>query len=144
MDKEIKYCKVIGVGPCLVGSDDRIICKVSEVPAMQKQISDLEHKVAWFEKFACKSCGGAGSVGTPPDDYYDCPDCVQPFNKMELDFKLLREAVIAAKDLVNLVEGAAQKRFTDESGVRLKDTMQWARFYVSTKEALEVTGKVIK
>ena len=59
----------------------------------QELIADLQRKVAWFEKFACKTCGGAGSVGTPPDDYYDCPDCVQPFNKMERDFKLLRDAL---------------------------------------------------
>lgn len=107
MDKEIKYCKVIGVGPCLVGSDDRIICKVSEVPAMQQQVEELKRKLAWFEQFACKTCGGAGSVGTPPDDYYDCPDCVQPQEKKERETKALidkqaEQIELMRKTLINI------------------------------------------
>lgn len=81
----------------------------------QQQISDLEHKVAWFETFACKACGGAGSVGTPPDDYYDCPQCVQPLNKMERDLKLLREALSGmVKGYCDLVNSGDSGRWDPE------------------------------
>lgn len=82
-------CPAIGEG---------VLTAINSYDSNQELIADLQRKVAWFEKFACKTCGGAGSVGTPPDDYYDCPDCVQPFNKMERDFKLLR------KELTNIAD----------------------------------------
>lgn len=37
----------------------------------------------------------------------------------------------AARDLVDLVEGVGCKRWEDGAGKRLKDTNEWARFYVA-------------
>jgi rubrerythrin len=31
----------------------------------------------------CEKCGGAGFVGSPPDDYYDCPECKRANDKFE-------------------------------------------------------------
>lgn len=62
---------------------------INSYDSNQELIADLQRKVAWFEQFACKTCGGAGSVGMPPDDYYDCPECVQPHSKKERETKEL-------------------------------------------------------
>ena len=40
----------------------------------------------------------------------------------------------AAESLVNLIEGVGSKRWNFE-GFRLKDTNEWAAFYVATKRA---------
>jgi len=37
--------------------------------------AELERQQRLNEHFACKTCGGIGVVGSPPDDYYDCPKC---------------------------------------------------------------------
>lgn len=106
MNKDIKFCNVAGVGPCLVGSDDRIICKVSEVPAMQENITRLEGEIKRYEYFSCKTCGGAGSVGSPPDDYYDCPECVDRSNKHDAEVVMRFANMVKGAYLDNFVDGA--------------------------------------
>lgn len=73
---------------------------------MQQQVSDLERKVAWLEKFTCKTCGGVGSVGSPPDDYYDCPECVDRSNKHDAEVVMRFANMVKGAYLDNFVDGA--------------------------------------
>lgn len=47
----------------------------------KKAVSDL----AALREHVCSTCGGVGSVGSPPDDYQDCPECVAPIQKLSDD-----------------------------------------------------------
>lgn len=53
-------------------------------------VQNLEAELARFHKLIehgllCGTCNGIGQVGSPPDDYYDCPDCISQHNKIKAD-----------------------------------------------------------
>ena len=57
---------------------------------LSKRNEELEYSHRIYNKLLeheliCNACGGTGSVGSPPDDYYDCPECVSRYNKIKAD-----------------------------------------------------------
>jgi hypothetical protein len=72
--------------------------------AQQERITKLEADLKRYEHFTCKTCGGAGSVGNAPDDYYDCPECVQPFNEIERKLKAQDAEIIKLVDRLQSCE----------------------------------------
>ena len=61
--------------------------------------ADLSRQVKLNEHFACNMCGGIGVVGSPPDDYYDCPEC-KSFNDMKAELEAAKaERFIAIEKL---------------------------------------------
>lgn len=54
----------------------------------------LERQIKLNEHFACETCGGTGVVGSPPDDYFDCPEC-KSFEQMKSENARLEEALEA-------------------------------------------------
>jgi len=55
---------------------------------LKSRIAELELVADSFNRFRaslCDTCGGYGSVGSAPDDYYDCPECTKRNNQIKAD-----------------------------------------------------------
>lgn len=71
--------------------------RIAELEAnLSTAIARAENAESDFSAFRhrmCPICGGAGSVGNAPDDYYDCPECVGKWNKALREINMLRESL---------------------------------------------------
>ena len=50
---------------------------------LRAEIDELKDDNSRLRARLCEMCGGDGCVGSPPDDYYDCPKCVEMNNKSD-------------------------------------------------------------
>lgn len=71
-----------------------------------KKENDAHHKL---RKHLCSTCGGAGFVGNAPDDYYDCPECLDRNNKHDIKVKAqtVRD-LISEKAVSASIDGVSQ------------------------------------
>lgn len=69
---------------------EEITRSYKELKAVKAERDALKRDLEHYERFACKTCGGSGYVGSPPDDYYSCPECNVPIQEMADELKKLK------------------------------------------------------
>lgn len=77
---------------------------ISEFQAIDLAVSSFDanqEHIAKLESMLCSTCGGIGCIGTPPDNYQDCSECVGPIQKLSDDNKRLRDAIQRISDISN-------------------------------------------
>ena len=72
---------------------DEIARLQSELEAVKAERDSLKRDLEHYERFACKTCGGSGYVGSPPDDYYSCPECNVPIQQMADELRQIKSAI---------------------------------------------------
>lgn len=101
----------------------------------ESQLAHLRAKAAQdaetikkLEKCVCQTCGGSGTLGNPPDDYYNCPDCTGKWQRMHDELRQARETAAEWKaDLRAMTEtkefaaGVIAER--DRTILELKETI---------------------
>lgn len=88
--------------------------------AAADEIGRLQRNSGYYESLVrnsliCDECGGSGFIGSPPDDYFDCPKCKSINNEIRAEAVrgacdyVYSEAIYLDSDVGNLMTEYADK-----------------------------------